>query len=201
MIFECMQKERLPLSKHEFIRNGEVIGNAETPKMGFSKMSFGPDSFTVQFQSFKRIDIIQNGTVVGSICPQLCVTKKILFLKTGYEYYEFSLNGDTVTVYETGLGAGKHFYSIYRNEKVIAVIHKQDRVVAHLDKYVCYVDDSCDAVFAAVYCMFLESIAYYNLDATEDTDDSTATYTAQKELQEKYDPSFIERIIARDGKN
>jgi hypothetical protein len=199
MIFQCIQKERLPLTKHEFTRNDVIIGSAETPRMGFSKMKFGENIFTLQVQGLKKVSILQDNAEVGSICPQLCVTKKILFMPIGYEYHELNLNGDTVTVYESGLGAGKHFYSIYRDGKVIAVIHKPDLVVALLDKYTCYVEKYEDAVLAAIYCMFLESLAYYHrATADEPTVDGTATVTTQKELKEKYDPSFIERIIEQE---
>lgn len=195
MILECIQRERLPLTRHEFIKDGVIFAKAETPKRGYAKLNFGADSYEVRFQSFKKISVLKNSIEIGSICPQLCVTKKFLFLKTGYEYYEFNLDGDIVSVYETGFGANRHYYSIYRADKVIAVIHKPDKVVNYLDNYICYVEKNEDAVFAVLYCMFLESNGYYNLDAIGNVVDSTQTVTMQKELTEKFDQGFIDRII------
>lgn len=202
MIFECNQKERLPLTRHQFVNKGNVIGYAESPSPGLSNLCFGSNNFTIKFESFKKIAILVNNTEIGGIYPKLCVTKKILFIPIGYEYRELKFYNDTIIVYESGLGANQHYYSFYRNNEVIAVIHKPDRVINHLDNYVCYVDKDEDSVLVALYIMFLESNGeYYNIDATGNVDSNTATITAQKELVEKFDPSFIEKIIARDGNN
>ena len=200
MIFKCIQKERLPLSWHEFTENGNIICTSEIPKAGYGKLFLGADCFELKIDSvFKPIKIYRNGVEYGTLSPKICVTKKVAFLKTGYEYYELSLPFGTFLIYESGLGAGQHYYSIYKDDTVLAVIHKPDRVVNYLDSYTCYLENREDFFPTALYCLFLESAAYFNIDATGNVVDNTSTYTAQQELREKYDPTFIPRIKQKEG--
>lgn len=201
MIFKCIQKSRLPISRHEFILGSDILANAEVPKAGTARMIYGTDCFDIQMHGiFNKLSLLKNGTEYGCVGSKVFETKKVLFIKMGYEYFELMVNNEMYLVYETGLGANKHFYSIYKNDVLLAVIHKPDRVKNNLDEYVCYLDNADDFISVALFCLFLESTAYYNIDAIGNTDECVQTVTVQKELIEKFDPSFIERIKAKDSK-
>lgn len=200
MIFEYKQKERLPLSWHEITENGAVLCTTEIPRRGAGKLFLGKDCFELKVEGLtKPVKILKNSVEYGTLTPKIHLTKKVLFLNTGYQYYELSFPFGTYLVYESGFGGDKHFYSIYKDDTVLAVIHKHSRVVNYLDSYTCYLENREDFFATIIYCLFLESVEYYDMSVQGNNVDYRAVETAQQELKDKYDPTFIPRIRQKEG--
>lgn len=199
MIFEFIQKTSYPLRTHEVLIDGVANAKAATAHLGQGVLNVGNDKYELSFEGLRSVNVTQNGSSFCTITPKLCVTKKVLFIKTGYEYYEISTLEGFFTVYESGLGFNQHFYSLYRDGGVTAVIHKPDRVENFLDTYLCYLEDDSLFTVVCLYCLFLECAQYFDVDSFDNGINDTQTITAQQELKDKYDPSFIPRIKAKHG--
>lgn len=198
MIVNFEQKERLPLSKHEITRKGELIGTTVLPEAWIGTMQLLGHDYELNAEGFEKVVIRKDGMPYAECMSRLHVTKQILFVKTGWEYYELITPEKTYQIYETGLGADKHFYSFYEHDQVVAIIHKSRRSKAFLDTYTFYMKEEQHLEAVSLYCLFLESTQYYDMDATGNESSATETITMQKELKEKYDPTFIEQVIAMD---
>lgn len=194
MIFEFIQVQRTPMTRHEVKVKNQIIGFAESTKAGHMKL-FLNDTFRLGFGELRKMEIFKNEVKCGEITQKQHTTKKILFIEIGYEYYEMLLSGERYLIYETGLGKDKHYFSIYKDDKVIAVIHKPDFVKNFLDRYTCYLEDEKFFLPTVMYCSFLESTAYYNISSEGNVWDNTSTVTTQKELIAKLDMSFIDKVI------
>ena len=195
MIFSFIQKERLPISRFE-IQEGDCIrATALAPEFKTGFLSVDENNYELAFDGLRRICITRNGEPFAEIVPQFCQTKKVLFLPIGYDYYRFTVGENTYTVYEVGLGADKHFYCFYVGEETVAIIHKPDQVKNYLDRYDCYLASEDHFLAVGLFCLFLEAGQYYDIDCIGNKEDNTETITLQKELREKYDPSFISKVL------
>lgn len=201
MIYRLEQTVRLPQREHE-IKNifGETILNAGVPSVFEAYLNLTNAIIKISTDDAAKSTITSNNQKIGEIHTRVEVTKKILFLPVGIEYNYIVLNGNEYKMYESGLGANQHYFSIYNGNNVVAVIHKDDRVVNFLNKYTLYAEKD-EYMFVALICtMFLESTAF--CDRTGGIGNSVVDspyYTAQKELRNKYDPSFIPKIKALEG--
>lgn len=197
MIFSFVQKERLPISRFEIQEGGCIRAIALAPEFKTGFLNTGENNYELAFDGRRRICIMRDGEPFAEITPQFCQTKKVLFLPIGYEYYRFTVGENTYTVYEVGLGADKHFYCFYVGEETVAIIHKPDQVKNYLDRYDCYLASEDHFLAVGLFCLFLEAGQYYDLRCAEwNKEDNTETITLQKELQAKYDPSFIPKVLA-----
>lgn len=194
MIFEFLQRERLPKSKHEIVVNGNVIATATTPKFLHGSLIFNNSEYSVQVKNIGKVVFDCDDVPVGEITAKLEVTKRVLFFKTGYDFYQLSYLNNEYHIYEVGLGANQHYYCFFKNGATVAVINKIDRVINHLDKYICYIMPDEVFIPTCLFCVFLECAAYYDIDAIGNSDKTEVFLTRQKELIEKYDPSFIQRV-------
>lgn len=197
MIFEFVQVQRTPLTRHEIKVRNKTVGFTESGKAGRMNL-FLSDTFRLSIDGLRKMEIFRNESKCGEIVQKQYTTKKILFIEIGYEYYEMLLSDERYMIYETGLGKDKHYFSIYKDDKVVAMIHKPDFVKNYLDKYTCYLEDESFFLPTAIYCSFLECTAYYNISAEGNVWDNTSTVTAQKELIEKLDMSFIDKVIQNE---
>lgn len=199
MIFSFIQKERLPVSQFEIQEDDRVRATAVAPEFQHGILNVDGDTYELSFNKRQKVYITRNGAPFMEIVPQFCQTGKVLFVPVGYDYYQFTIGGVTYSVYEVGLGAEKHFYCIYVGDNTVAIIHKPDKVINHLDRYDCYLLSEEQFLAAGLFCLFLESGQYYNMRAIGNEERDIETVTIQKELQAKYNPDFIPRILAMHG--
>lgn len=88
MIVNFEQKERLPLSKHEITRKGELIGTTVLPEAWIGTMQLLGHDYELNAEGFEKVVIRKDGMPYAECMSRLHVTKQILFVKTGWEYYE-----------------------------------------------------------------------------------------------------------------
>lgn len=145
-------------------------------------------------------DLLCEGKRVGYIYPDLVEKKKILFLSFGYDYFNYHFAGTDYTVYEVGLGANQHYICVYKGNETIAIIKKEDIKINYCDKYTIYTLDQGELLSMAVLTLYFDCIRYP--DHGEIMDESyidDSFLTTQKELNDKYDPLFIEKVKKNDG--
>lgn len=199
MIFSFAQKERLPISRFEIQERDCIRATAVAPEFKTGFLSVDENNYELAFDGLRKVCITRNGEPFAEIVPQFCQTKKVLFLPVGYEYYRVTIGEKIYAVYEVGLGADKHFYCFYAGEETVAIVHKPDKVINYLDRYDCYLLSEEQFLAAGLFCLFLESGQYYNVSAIGNVESDIETVTIQKELQAKYNPDFIPRILAMHG--
>lgn len=200
MIYRVEQISRLPVRKHEVkTKDGHFLYAAGVPQVLQSYLDFPEGRITIQTESISKIIILLQGVVIGEIIPKLCVTKKVLFLPIGYEYYSYRLYDKQYEVYESGLGPNKHFYTLYYQGKTTGIIHKDDLVLKYRNNYTVYTLSEQEMKAALIYTMFLEAGPNCHYGAAIDNLDSNVPYyTKQKELREKYNPAFLEQVLQQE---
>jgi hypothetical protein len=145
-------------------------------------------------------DISLGNAVVGRIYPELEAKKKVLFFSFGIEYFVIELSGEQLKAYEIGLGAGQHYVCIYRADKLVAIIHKDDQVINFRDTYTIYFEDESLTEILCVFNLYFDCTRYPDHGEIAGQHEEDGGYlTTQAELNAKYDPSFIPRIKALDG--
>lgn len=201
MILRLEQITRLPKRTHGvFSRDDQKLYSAGVEKLLESWLSMGERYIRTSTDHASNItEVTVNGTIVGTIRPKVHVTKKVLFLPIGYAYDEFVYNGEVYSVYNSGLGRDQHYISIYKGESVIAVQHRDDLVLDYLGKSTLYAVDAEAMELMLIYAMYMEATEFCNLYVeAERSRQDCSYYTKQKELRDKYDPSFIPRIKAME---
>lgn len=146
-------------------------------------------------------DILKDGNRVGYIYPDLVAKKKVLFLSFGYEYFNFNFNGNEYAAYEIGLGQDQHYICVYSGNETVAIIHKEDMKHNYCDKYVIYALDEALLLDLSILTLYFDCIRYP--DHGEFTGESyvdDSFLTTQKELNEKYDSTFIAKVKALEEK-
>ncbi len=145
-------------------------------------------------------DILKDGKRVGFIYPDLVAMKKVLFLSFGYDYFNFIFNGNKYTVYEVGLGQNQHYICVYSGNETVAIIHKEDKKHNYCDKYVIYALNETLLLDLSILTLYFDCIRYPNHgEFTGESYVDDSFLTTQKELNEKYDPSFIPCVKRMDG--
>ena len=198
MIIEFNQYEQHPHPKHKIMQRGQILATAETPQFKHGIL-YADRQYELSIQGLSSVSVTCGAAQICSILPKVCVTKKILFLPIGYEYYEMSLREKTYLVYEVGLGPDQHYYCFYDGDRTAAILHKPDRVINYMDHYIGYLESNEQLLAVMLFCLFLESGGNYQNGDLGNSDYSTETVTKQKELIAKYDPLFIPRILAQEA--
>lgn len=140
-------------------------------------------------------DILKDGNRVGFIYPDLVAKKKVLFLSFGYEYFNFNFNDNEYAVYEIGLGQNQHYICVYSGDETVAIVHKEDMRHNYCDKYIIYALNEALLLDLSVLTLYFDCIRYP--DHGEFTGESyvdDSFLTTQKELNEKYDATFIAKV-------
>lgn len=201
IIYRVEQLSRLPVRRHEIKTSiGDLLYFAGVPQVLRAYLDLPEGQIIVRVESLSKAAILFQGTVIGEIIPKLYVTKNVLFLPIGYEYYSYRLYDRVYEVYESGLGPDKHFYSLYYQGKTVAQIQKDDRVVNYLNNYSVYALTQQEMMTALIYTMFLEAGPNCHKGAAIDNlDTNIPYYTRQKELQEKFDPAFLQMVMEKES--
>ncbi len=200
MIYRVEQISRLPVRKHEVkTKDGHFLYAAGVPQVLQSYLDFPEGQVTVRIESLSSAMVLFQNAVIGEIVPKLCVTKKVLFLPIGYEYYSYRLYDKQYKVYESGLGPNKHFYTLYCQGETTGIIHKDDLVLKYRNNYTVYTLNEQEMTAALIYTTFLEAGPNCHKGAAIDNLDSNVPYyTKQKDLREKFDPDFLRKVLAQD---
>jgi hypothetical protein len=199
MIIDIIQTQRLPKSHHQVLHNGNIIAEFNIESLLKGLLSISGNTYNISAKNLSTVTINKDGYDFGAIKSVFQMTKKVLFFKTGYDYYNIILNGEIYNLYEVGLGENQHYYCIYKDNATVAIINKFDRIINDLDKYRCYILEDAFLLPTLLFCLFLESGAYYDIGAIGNSDNLDVFVTVQEELNSKYDPTFIPKIKEMDG--
>ena len=145
-------------------------------------------------------DFMRAGERIGYFYPGIIEKKKILFLSFGYDCDIFHFEGRDYTVFEVGLGKDQHYICVYRNDSTVAIIKKEDIKINYCDKYTIYALDSSELLPMAVLTLYLDCTRYPDHgEIMDETQSDDSFLTIQKELNQKYDPTFIPKVKRLDG--
>ena len=206
MIVEFNQIERQPNPLFEGCINGNVVitgkGKTQNSKaiVNVSGKAFELSDIlhkeTVDNIKVTQVtDIFSEGYKVGYIYPNIVVQKKFLCFSWGYDFFEMHLNDKRYQIYEVGLGPEQHYICIYENGVIISIIHKKDVKINFRDNYTFYIEHNEDLIAVCIIALYFDCIRYPDhgeIVGGKIGDDSFLTL--QKELNDKYDPTFIPRI-------
>ena len=143
----------------------------------------------LSFKVFREDEKV--GAIVGK-------TKKTGFLKA-YAYYDFLLDGKQYYGYEVGFGREGLFLCVYREEKLIAIVEKSLRVVNFKDKYTAYVENPVDLNVVLLLSIYYDATAYGDvMEIAVASIKEKRVNTVQKELKEKFDQKFMDKIKAME---
>ena len=108
----------------------------------------------------KKFNInVSDGSCI-ELYEDIIITKKVLFIPIGYDFFRVNYNGIEYFVYEIGMGDDKHFFNFYKNDKLIGIIHKHDRVIDFKDTYTLYFEDKDTSILASVFTIFIDHGLY-----------------------------------------
>ena len=139
--------------------------------------------------------LMENGERVGSICGK---TKRVGFLRA-YAYYEVTYGNKAYSMYEVGLGSRGIFLCIYDGTEQVAMVEKKLQTVNYRDSYTAYLtsEEYLNIVIpTTIYydiTMFGDQMEYSVADKKQ-----VRKNTLQKEVLEKYDSTFIPKIVAME---
>lgn len=206
MIVDIVQTKSNFDMKWEVKENGDYIGTCFAPfqngqfcvQVNFSdskttQLYYNPMDTTWGARLSDRLSfkVLREGEKVGSIVGR---TKKTGFLKA-YAYYDFQLNGNQYYGYEVGFGRKGLYLCIYRNERLIAIVDKALRVVNYKDTYTAYLESPADLEVVLLFTIYYDATAYGDvMEVAVASVQEKRVNTLQKELIEKFDPTFISRI-------
>lgn len=121
------------------------------------------------------------------------------FLLKGYAYYEMNYRGKLYQCYEVGLGNKGLFLCIYQGDMLIAIVEKATRVVDFKDQYVLYLSSKEYFEVTSMFALYYDVTCYGDiLERKVHSQVCRIKITKNKEVIEKYDPEFIERIKKED---
>lgn len=141
---------------------------------------------------------LEGGEQVGSICGA-AVKKGWAFFR-GYMYNDITYHGRKFALYEVGLGSEGLFFCLYEGNRLVAVADKKLIVHNWLDHYMLYLEEDDLFPLFSMVMVYCDVTRFGNADELEQSEIGYAYRTPQKELRAKYDPAFIPRIKARDGR-
>lgn len=208
MILEFNQIGRQPNPIFEGkIGDEVVIAGKGATQSNDAYISFGSDKIDISSNPHREkidgkmatqvVDLLSDGNRIGYVYPDLVEQKKILFLSFGYDYFVFNFNGVDYNAFEVGLGEDKHFICVYNGEETVAIIKKHDEKINYCDKYTIYSIDDTLMLPMSVLAMYFDCIRYPDHgEIVDEFQGDDSFLTTQKELNAKYDPTFIAKVEA-----
>ena len=125
--------------------------------------------------------------------------KKFFEAPKAYTYQEFSFKGNTYDMYDVRIRGTGVFYCIYKENKLVAMIERNLTRINWLDNYTIYSLDNIDIEFLCLatahydYLNFEETVLPQGQVYNKETGDATLEY--RKDILDKYDPEFKNKII------
>ncbi|MBR3919773.1 MAG: hypothetical protein IKJ59_13745 [Clostridia bacterium] len=210
MILTFVQKERQPTPKFEGkIKDVVVITGKGSSHASNGYLEYKGDKVEIVSNPHREkmngkavtqvVDIVQRSERVGYIYPDIVEQKRFLFLSFGYDYFVFNFKGKTYNAYEVGLGANEHYICVYKDNSIVAIIKKEDKKTNFCDQYIVYALGEENLLMLALLTLYFDCIRYPDhgeIMYESYRDDSFLT--TQKELVDKYDASFIDRVKAME---
>ena len=146
--------------------------------------------------SFRVFDTSNNliGVFVGR-------TKKTGKLFGGYVYYELNFCNRQYIGYEIGRASQGIALCLYYNDKLLSICDKNIHVVNFQDDYNIYCENFDDIYMSTLFTIYYDMAKFPDMREIKlYSQVETYMVTANKELKSKYDPEFIPRIKAMEGK-
>ncbi len=113
----------------------------------------------------------------------------------GYLYYEINYHGEHYQAYEVGMGRNGLYLCIYKNDSLVAMVSKALIVENDMDSYKLYTDHEEYLEMLIMITVYYDALNY---ESTYDYSMASRAlelkYTRNKELLEKYDPQYIQKI-------
>lgn len=113
----------------------------------------------------------------------------------GIYFWEFCTQDRTYRAYEVGFGQKGVYYCIYENNQLMAIISKVTHT-KHFESYYTIYAENIPIEWLALLNFYWDMTRYY---PTQSSEEWHTLNTWQKELKNKFDPTFIPKIIAREG--
>ena len=212
MILNINQIKNRPKPVYEIINaiTGDKLADANSFDIAKPQLIYpNGDQYSVNLtpKSSKRVDgknrlicdIFSNDNLIGGIYQWLIVQKKFLFIPVGYEYYGLLFNEMNFQIFEIGLGGNQHYLCFYKDDKLVSIVHKHMKVINSLDTYTAYLEDEEYQAATCIFTLYLDELDYYNSNEVVMYKESNEEYISiNEELNKKYDPTFITRIMAMD---
>lgn len=194
---------------YRFTQGDQTLCVAQAPfQMGRFDMSIqyagGPD-WQLHFNASEgktmrerlSFKLFQEGTQVGTLVG---ATKKTGRLFGGYPYYEISYFGQEYQLYQVGFGSIGLYLCLYQGDRLLAIAEKDLEVINYQDTYTLYLDSPEQFHLMTVALLYYDVISYDDfMKISVHSRKKDCVVTPQRELQQKYDPTFIPRIRERDG--
>lgn len=214
MIIRCIQTSRQPKPAYSFKNeNVKICSAVGATRHSPAKIEFSQKSYSLAKDIYKEkdtrglaltgiTDVIHEGRVIGRIYAGTIPLKKILFMTIGYDYFGIDFFDQKLKGYEIGLGENQHYISIYEKERTIAIIHKDDKIIDYKDTYTIYLEDESYLEAVCLFTVSFDCARYPDIGEVSGKNiDNDVYISIQKELNEKYDPTFIPRIRAMHVQN
>ena len=209
--FEQLIRQPNPTYRIIDCSTGELVGQANARDINNAQITLYNTEFKLNIPGRKErgdsgdihdiSPITCSDTEVGFVELGFVPTKKILFITTGYDYRIVRLKDLVIKSYEVGFGSGEHYWCIYNDDKLVAMIHKNDVTVNYKNKYRIYTEDAKYASMLCILTLFIDCTEYPDVgECVGLAFQKEGMVTVQKELIAKYDPTFIPRITELDGK-
>lgn len=158
-------------------------------------VSFEPVLMEKENNRNKMLYVISaNGRAVGGIEQAEVQQKKILFVSLGYDYFQIHFYDSEYELYEIGLGENQHYLCICQGETTVAIVHKPMEVKSHLDTYVVYLEYEQYRDIACIAALFIDGLEYSSDDEIAGSRIKEEYISFNKELKEKFDLEFLERV-------
>lgn len=143
-----------------------------------------------------------NNEIIGKIRYIAVSPKKKLFeAPKAYNYQEFTFKGEKFDMYDVRLRGTGMFYCIYKDNKLVAMVERDVNVTNWLDNYMIYSLDEINVEFLCLatayydYLNFEERILQENPIGVYNRETGVSTIEYRKDILDKYDPEFKNRII------
>jgi|BioPla2DNA2_1021312.scaffolds.fasta_scaffold16254_2 hypothetical protein len=210
MIIEMNQTKNFKDMEWEFREGGNNLALAQSPfEQGRFQILFNTEvddlirlyynpsdtSYGRKLENRLSFHILKEENRVGYIVGRT----KGRFLK-GYAYSEMEYKGTLYQCYEVGMGSKGLFLCIYLGDSLIATVKKDKNVIDFKDNYMLYLISDEYFLIVSLFTLYYDVLNFGDiLERQVHSSTTTIKYTRNKELLEKYDPLFIQRIQSNES--
>lgn len=213
MIAQFHQTESRPVS--EFVvtdLDGCVLGNAQNPDGKSAVLWLGDKAYQFSYKLETMVcadgaerycfPFFCQGQQIGAI-EHHSNLGKVRFLKwEGFHYQVFPVDNDWFELCEVGLGRGKHYFCLHRKEVPAAIVHMSDKAKNFCNDYTIYAEDETSFVASCIAILYKDNIGEQQKKYKQGHYSEHVIFnTPDPSLRARFDPNFIPRIQARDGRN
>ena len=170
----------------------EVLGTGHSYNMFDGDFSFNGSYYTLKKNSDNQITIIRGKDVIGEILIKHKTIKNDRRLSLDCPCFIFKINNREFSVYYFSFNKiDKTYFQFEENGETVGMIQKLSLVVNHLDKYVCYTEDSDMIIYLSLFCLYIQSSLYFLSDEKTKINPSLIF---PKKIQKIFDKEYIPKI-------